>query len=87
VDCYSNPLGWTQVDLPELKKGQDGSDSVTVSLKSVRKATKIISNAISSRKLSNEERFDAFHPPFDAEANLQWRSYTLVRKLQFHGLL
>ncbi|KAG0056196.1 Elongator complex protein [Gryganskiella cystojenkinii] len=49
VDCYSNPLGWTGSNAAGLQKGQNGSDLVTVSLKNIRKATKVISNAIASQ--------------------------------------
>ncbi|KAG0247954.1 hypothetical protein BG011_000693 [Mortierella polycephala] len=69
IDCYSNPFGWTQASSDSTPKTSPSSAStsasanisntIVLSLKSVRRATKAISDVISSQHSSFTIYFDS----------------------------
>lgn len=58
VDCYSNPLGWVKDTTPSTTAIRDAAfentTTVSLTLRNIRKATKVITDLITSRKFSQE---------------------------------
>ncbi|KAF9346958.1 hypothetical protein BGX34_003497 [Mortierella sp. NVP85] len=59
IDCYSNPLGWTDVFQPEPAEFRDVTSLVSANLKSIRKASKAITETISSQRSNFTLYFDS----------------------------
>ncbi|KAF9127348.1 Elongator complex protein [Mortierella sp. 14UC] len=64
IDCYSNPLGWVKDTTSTITSSNhnptsDNTTTITLSLRNIRKATKVITDVITSQRCNFTIYFDS----------------------------